>query len=293
MFVKHTSKQIRISLQYACECAAGRVHFLDNHDDHQQKREETLTLCTQQASNMEASGFRWGQKRGRSGGATAQPTVAQVRAAEISREGGRFVKPKVASNTCAAPKPADERLREERDAVRKRLAKVIQEHKESRNAETAQWTKTMHVLNGRIAAKEIELRSMRRTNQILKRKVMEQSAEPASQPKPKIARKLIGGTSAGVKSKLAEEVEDFLVMRFATKQARQQAMFEHYRRFPEDYSLVINSNISEKEFGELCAQNPKWLTPIRKDVIDLIEKHWSTARCLGIQIHCKVGHGAK
>jgi hypothetical protein len=134
---------------------------------------------------------------------------------------------------------------------------------------------------------------MRRSNQILKRKIREQPVEPAAQPKTKLARKFIGGTSAGVKTKLAGEVEDFLIMRFATKQARQQAIFEHYRRFPEDYSLAINSNISEQEFAVLCDQNPKWLTPIRKDVVDLIEEHCSTARCLGIQIHCKIGHGAK
>jgi hypothetical protein len=152
----------------------------------------------------------------------------------------------------------------------------------------------MDTNNGRaeckIAARETELRSMRRSNQILKRKISEQSQAP---PKAKLARKLIGGTSAGVKSKLTTEVEDFLVPRFATKQAREQALFKHYRRFPEDYSLLINSNITEGEFAVLCAQNPKWLTPIRKDINDLIEEHWSTARCLGIQIHCKVSHRAK
>lgn len=158
------------------------------------------------------STFQWGQKRNRSGGSTAQPTVAQVRAAEIPREGGRFVKPKVSkgsATSCPASKPLDARLREERDAVRKQLADVIQEHKESRAAETAQWTRTMHVLNGNIAAKETKLRSMRKTNQILKRKIEESAVQPVAQPKPKLARKLIGGTSAGVKTKLATEVEDF------------------------------------------------------------------------------------
>jgi hypothetical protein len=150
----------------------------------------------------------------------------------------------------------------------------------------------MHVLNGKIAAQDTALRSLRRSNQILKRKAAK-APEQLAQPQPKLARKLIGGMSAGVKSKLASEMEDFLILRFATKTARQQALYEHYRRFPEDYSLVVNSNIAEKEFGVLCDQNPHWLTAIRKDVIDLIEEHWSTARCLGIQIHCKVGHGAK
>jgi hypothetical protein len=235
--------------------------------------------------------FLWGRKRSRSENAEPLPTVAQVKAAALSRDGGRFVKPK-AGATNVAPRSADERLRAKRDAAQKTLRDVIQEHKEKLNAETTQWTRTMHVLNGRIAAQETALRSLRRSNLILKRKAAK-APEQVAQPQPKLARKLIGGTSAGVKSKLASEMEDFLILRFATKTARQHALYEHYRGFPEDYSLVINSNITEKEFEVLCDQNPHWLTPIRKDVIDLIEKHWSTARCLGIQIHCKVGHGAK
>jgi hypothetical protein len=91
---------------------------------------------------MEASELQWGQKRTRSGGIATQPTVTQVRAVEIPREGGRFVKSRVpksgATSGCSAPKPADQRLQEERDAIKKRLIDVIQEHKESRNAETAQ-----------------------------------------------------------------------------------------------------------------------------------------------------------
>jgi hypothetical protein len=81
---------------------------------------------------------------------------------------------------------------------------VIQEHKEKLNEDTAKWTRTMHVLNGKIAAQESALRSLRRRNPTLKRK----ATEPVAQPQPKLARKLIGGTSAGVKSKLASEVED-------------------------------------------------------------------------------------
>jgi hypothetical protein len=100
-----------------------------------------------------ADGFQWGQKRGRSGGTVAQPTVAQIRAAEIPRERGRFVKPKVTkggASTCTVAKPADERLREERDAIKIQLADTIQRHKEKLNAETAQWTQTMDVLNAKL-----------------------------------------------------------------------------------------------------------------------------------------------
>jgi hypothetical protein len=160
--------------------------------------------------------FLWGQKRSRHSNAEALSTVAQVKAALIPREGGRFLKPKAGASNIA-PRPADERLRAERDAAQKSLREVIQEHKEKLNAETAQWTRTMHVLNDKIAAQETALRSLRRSNQNLKRKATEQVA----QPQPKLARKLIGGTSAGVKSKLASEVEDFLILRFATKKARQ------------------------------------------------------------------------
>jgi hypothetical protein len=206
--------------------------------------------------------FQWGQKRRRSDSSIAQSTMAQMRAAEIPREGGRFVKSKVTVGStsvgCGASRSGDNRLRQERDNVRRQFADLVQEHKESRNAETAQWTKTMHVLNGKISARETELRSMRRTNQILKRKLSERAASEGEaanggQPRVKLAQKLIGGTSAGVKSKLATEMENFLVFRFATKQARQQALYEHHRRFPEDYSLVINYNISEQEFAVLCA----------------------------------------
>ncbi|GAQ92992.1 hypothetical protein KFL_012380020 [Klebsormidium nitens] len=82
-------------------------------------------------------------------------------------------------------------------------------------------------------------------------------------------------------------------MRFATKEARNQALFEHYQRFPKDYSSVLATNISQEDFNTLCEQNPAWLAPVRLEAFGKIKEHWAAARCLSLQIHCKVGHGEK
>jgi hypothetical protein len=51
-------------------------------------------------------------------------------------------------------------------------------------------------------------------------------------------------------------MEGFLIARFANKEARQQALFQDYRAYPEDYSLVTRRDISLEDFEELCRQNP-------------------------------------
>jgi hypothetical protein len=47
--------------------------------------------------------------------------------------------------------------------------------------------------------------------------------------------------------------------------------------------------VDRAAFELFCKDHPEWLVPIQQDVVDTIQKHWSLARCLFMQIHCKVG----
>jgi hypothetical protein len=102
-----------------------------------------------------------------------------------------------------------------------------------------------------------------------------------------------GRASAGVKSRLAAQVEQFLYTIFATRAARQHPLFEHFKRYPENFTLMLNANISQIDFDILCKMNPDWLLPYQNDVLEEIKEHWTDEVALAIQIHCKVGHSHK
>jgi hypothetical protein len=140
-------------------------------------------------------------------------------------------------------------------------------------------------MNTKISAQQNTIRSLRRKNQLL--------AQRPTTLLTKEPRKMRGGASMAVKSKAASQVQQFLVLRFSSKEARQMALYEHFRRCPEDYSMVAAHGITQQAFDDLCTLNPEWLVPVQKDVVKEIQKHWSDAVCLSIQIHCKVGHGEK
>jgi hypothetical protein len=75
---------------------------------------------------------------------------------------------------------------------------------------------------------------------------------------------------------------------------RARALYQHYRRHPEDYLLITTAALNSRgTFEELCRTHPEWLHPRQRAVIQAIEKAWTQDQCLGIQVHCKVGHGEK
>jgi hypothetical protein len=102
-----------------------------------------------------------------------------------------------------------------------------------------------------------------------------------------------GGNLAGVKVKTAAVVDSFLAKRFATNAAQQQAILEHYKRHPENFSLVMNQEISQEGFDLLCKLNPDWVVPYQYDILEEIRAFWTEDKALCIQIHCKVGHSHK
>jgi hypothetical protein len=101
-------------------------------------------------------------------------------------------------------------------------------------------------------------------------------------------RLLYGGTSNTTRIKLAKQLDTLLSQRFATSDARKQALYEHFLRHPSDYYAITNDGITKSAFEKLCKDHPEWLIPIQQDVLDKIEEHWTLAKCLSLQIHCKV-----
>jgi hypothetical protein len=138
------------------------------------------------------------------------------------------------------------------------------------------------------AALQTKIRSLRRKNLMLG--AAQAGRQPSAQKMP---RQMRGGTSVGVKVKTAAVVDHFLATRFATLAARQQALLEHYRRHPENFSLVINQNVSQTGFDQLAKLNPDWLVPHQNDILEEIQRFWTEDKALSIQIHCKVGHSHK
>lgn len=101
-------------------------------------------------------------------------------------------------------------------------------------------------------------------------------------------RKILGGSTRQTRYKLAAQLESHLSATFSPE-ARKQALFEHAQQHPADYSSIVNQGATLTAFQDLCKQNPAWLLPYQQEVINLIEAEWSLPKCLGMQIHCKVG----
>jgi hypothetical protein len=104
---------------------------------------------------------------------------------------------------------------------------------------------------------------------------------------------LTSGISAPTQRRLAAELENFLGLKFAIQEARNQALYEHFTRFSNRYTAITAHGLSLAGFQKACEDNPNWVHPIRREVISKIEDFWTSEKCLSIQIHRKVGHGEK
>jgi hypothetical protein len=102
-------------------------------------------------------------------------------------------------------------------------------------------------------------------------------------------RPSFGGQTRQTRVKLAKKLEAFLCAKFATQDARRQALYEHSLRHPDDYNAILNEGMTLGAFEEICRRHPDWVTPIQQDVVRRIEEQWTLGQCLSIQIHCKVG----
>jgi hypothetical protein len=86
------------------------------------------------------------------------------------------------------------------------------------------------------------------------------------------ARPLTGGLSAPTQRRLAAELENFLLLKFATTAARDQALYKHFQRFPNRYTAITDHGLSLAGFQKACAENPEWVHPIRREVVTKIEE---------------------
>lgn len=182
----------------------------------------------------------------------------------------------------AANKKLVEQLASYRAAATKTTQKIL--------AESSTLMTALQAKEEKEATMTTTIRSLRRKNSLLTQRLAARPDVPSGQ---KTLRQMRGGASAGVKSKSAAQVQRFLNKRFATKAARQQALFEHFKRYPENFSLVLNDNITQTEFDILCKLNPDWLLSYQNDVLEEVKEHWTDEVALTIQIHCKVGHSHK
>jgi hypothetical protein len=208
-----------------------------------------------------------------------------ARAALQGRKEGRFQKAAKAGEVVI--RTGEQRAKAALAANEKKFQGYVEKMKRELAAETEQWKRCSAVHNSKILDLEKEVRSLRRKDLNLR---ANKGAITTSYRNP---RKLHGGNSVNTQHKYQNEMEGFLVARFANKEARQQALFQAYKAYPEDYSLVTRRDISLEQFEELCRQNPTWLHPVQRDVVQKIEDFWTTSKCLSIQIHCKVGYGGK
>jgi hypothetical protein len=103
-----------------------------------------------------------------------------------------------------------------------------------------------------------------------------------------------GGASAPTLLKMSKKVEKMLAERFSSREVRAKALYQHFRRHPQDYLQITAAALNSRStFEELCRRHPEWLHPHQRAVIKAVEDCWSLDQCLGIQVHCKVGHGEK
>ncbi|GAQ92847.1 hypothetical protein KFL_011650020 [Klebsormidium nitens] len=228
----------------------------------------------------------WGTKRARSSLCDTEADAPALTLAQ-PRQGGRWAK--IGPST-TAHRTVNERLR----ATNKRLEEKLANHNAQAEEASSKVLEENTKLVSALQEKEDKEAALARTVRSLKRKNLLLAQGLASQP-PRATqiRQIRGGPSAGVKTKLAAQVRQFLTKRFASVGARQQALYEHFRRNPADFNLVLNANITQPEFDELCKLNPDWLLPAQSDVLDEIRDHWTEDRALKMQIHCKIGHGHK
>lgn len=234
----------------------------------------------------------WGAKRRRS----EQTSVEEIPSAPLPclrqpRKGGAWAK---AGPAVSEYRSVNERLK----AANAKLLAQLENHRAAARAETqkvlAENSKLLAALQLQQEKQEslrTKIRSLRRKNTMLV--AAEAGKQSSKQSAEKTPRQMRGGTSVGVKVKTAAVVDNFLATRYASQAARQQALLEHCKRHPENFSLVINQNISQEGFDDLCKLNPDWIVPYQNVVLEEMHKFWTENKALSIQIHCKVGHSHK
>jgi hypothetical protein len=170
------------------------------------------------------------------------------------------------------------------------LIKASKEREEKLKQEVDNLVQSNLALQTKLEDKDKKIRSLQKRDKLY----INLSSNPPQPAPVRPTRKLRGGNSAGVRTKLHKELQSYLLFRFETAKARQQALYEHFKKFPEEYASILNhQTITQAEFDSLCQANPQWVKPIQQDVLNQVQNHWSTARCLSLQINCKVGHGEK
>jgi hypothetical protein len=229
-------------------------------------------------------GARWAGKRRRSSveASPSHPSLGQPRA-----KGGVWTK---VGSAVSEYRSVNERLKAAN-------AKLLQQLESQRVAATAETQRVLEENNQLLATLQSEegkqellktrIRSLRRKNLLLV------AAQAGKQSAEKTPRQMRGGSSIGVKVKTAAVVDNFLAKRFVSQAARQQALLEHYKRHPENFSLVINNNVSQAGFDDLCRLNPDWVLPYQNVILEEMQRFWTEDKALSIQIHCKVGHSHK
>jgi hypothetical protein len=224
--------------------------------------------------------FQWAQQRSRTACAQhfASKIVRAEKAASQPRTLGRFVK---TAPTLLPERTAAERAARREEVLQSRLDKHISESKERIAHLQAQHSQALANLNQQLSLTTAEVRSLRARLR-LTRPSIERRVTP-----------LTDGVSAPTQRKVAAELESFLLLKFATTAARDQALYEHFIRLSNRYTAITAHGLTLAGFQKACEENPEWVHPIRREVITKIEEFWTAEKCLSIQIHCKVGHGEK
>jgi hypothetical protein len=225
----------------------------------------------------------WATHRSRTACAKAQ--AAKIIRAEIvaakSRVGGQFVK-ETKRDGPSVRTPA-ERAEKREEVLQSKFDKYIVETRNQIAELKAQHANALYVVK-----RQLEIRS----KEVVALKVKLRLARP-SLTTTTTARPLLGGNSAPTQRRIAAELGNFLEHKFATAEARKQALYEHFQRNPHMYTAIIAHGITLAGFHSVCRQNPEWVNPIRREVIEKIEEFWTLEKCLSIQIHSKVGHAEK
>jgi hypothetical protein len=211
------------------------------------------------------------------------------RAAEQERSGGRFAK--VAAKKALPPRSIEDRLRAENKFVREKLATVIEEHNASKRRDASSETaELLQQCQAKLEKQEEELRRLRRSVQAFKfRQARAQAAAAAAAAESSKRPRPIGGSSAPIRLKMANELNEYLAARFSSPEHISQALFQHYKRNKHFYTLITTAEIDQNEFDALCSRNPSWCLPIQKALVKEIATHYTLARCLTLQIQCRVG----
>jgi hypothetical protein len=236
------------------------------------------------ASEDECRPLSWAGQKRRSGLqelSQAREARAAI-AAQKTRKGGQFVKE---AKTTLPVRSQAERAEKEIDSLKRKFDKQVAESRAVIANLQAQYQSTVTNLHKTMAVKDKELLQLRTTGQIRFR-----GATPTKRVQKE--RRLYGGTTAPTKVKLAKRLETLLAAKFATEDARKQALYEHFVRHPTDYHAILNHNPTRASFEQLCKDHKEWLIPIQQDLVHRIGAAWTLQKCLSIQIHCKVG-GAK